>query len=140
MVFTFVLLLGNLKDIVDLLINRGIDFLTLSQFIFLLTPYLLSFSMPLALLAATLLVIGRFSADNELVASRACGISFFELNLPILGVSALFSFASLYVNCWLAPQTKYRFNQKFIEIAKKRPITLLEEGKFIKDFVEKEMI
>ena len=90
--------------------------------------------MPMALLAATLLVIGRVSADHELTAARSCGISFFELVLPILGIAAALSFASLYINCSLAPQTKYRFNYKFIEIAKKQPITLLEEGQYIKNF------
>ncbi len=134
-VFTFVLLLGNIfKDIVALLINRSVGMMTVARFFLLLLPYVLSFSMPMALLAATLLVMGRISADHELTACRACGVSLFEVILPILGMAAVLSFVSLYVNHSLAPRTKYLFNQAFIDIALKQPIALLEEGQYLRDF------
>lgn len=134
-VFTFVLLLGNVfKDIVELLANRSVGLGTLAWFFALLMPYVLSFSMPMALLAATLLVMGRISADSELTACRACGISFFEVTLPILGVASILSFACFYINGWLAPQTKYLFNQTFVNLAFRHPMALLEEGQYIKDF------
>ncbi len=135
MVFTFVLLLGNIfKDMVALLANRSVGILTMGRFFLLLLPCILSFSLPMALLAATLLVMGRISADNELTACRACGVSFFELVLPMLGVAAALSFISLYVNSFLAPQTKYLFNHMFVDIAFDNPIALLEEGQWIRDF------
>jgi len=131
-VFTFILLLGNtFKDLVALLSNQSVGPLTIAHFFLLMLPYVLSFSMPMALMAATLLLLGRFSADNELTAARACGISFTQLILPILGVAALFSFISLYVNSSLAPRTKYLFNQAFVDIAFTHPIALLEEGQYL---------
>lgn len=134
-VFTFVLLLCNIfKDIVVLLANQGVDVLTLGKFFLLLLPYILSFSMPMALMASTLLVMGRLSADNELIAARSCGISLFEVVLPLCGVAAILSFACLYVNSSLAPQTKYLFNKAFIDLALKHPVTLLEEGQYIRQF------
>lgn len=134
-VFTFVLLLGNImKDIIALLANRNVDILTLVQFFLLLMPFVLSFSMPMALMAATLLVVGRFSADHELTASRSCGISLFELSLPLCGVAAALCFVCLFINCYVAPKTKYLFNRAFVDIALNNPIALLEEGQFIKDF------
>ncbi len=134
-VFTFVLLLGNIfKDIVALLSNRSLDLWTIGYFLVLLLPYVLSFSMPMALLAATLLVMGRVSADGELTACRSCGISFFQMTAPIFAVAAALSLVSLYVNSFVAPITKYRFNQAFVEIALKHPISLLEEGQYIRDF------
>ncbi len=134
-VFTFVLLLGNIfKELVDLMANRSVSILTMGHFFVLLLPYILSFSMPMALMAATLLVVGRVSADNELTACRACGVSFFEVALPLFGVAAVLSFVSLYVNCSVAPRTKYLFNRALIDIALKQPIALLEQGQWIKDF------
>jgi lipopolysaccharide export system permease protein len=134
-VFTFVLLLGNIvKDLVVLLGNREVGFFTMAHFFVLLLPYVMSFSMPMALLASTLLVVGRVSADNELTAARACGISFLQLFLPVLGLAAIFTMATMYINCSLAPQTKYFFNQAFVDIAFKQPISLLEEGQFIREF------
>lgn len=134
-VFTFVLLLGNIfKDIMAMLADRSVGAGTLLHFFLLLVPYVLSFSMPMALLAATLLVMGRISADSELTAARSCGVSFFEFVLPILGLAGALSLASLYVNCVVAPQTKYLFNQAFVELAFDQPMALLEEGVSMKDF------
>ncbi len=134
-VFTFVLLLGNIfKDIVALLSNRSVDFWTMGYFFLLLMPYVLSFSMPMALLAATFLVMGRISADGELTACRSCGLSFLRVTIPIFAVGAGLSILCFYVNSFLAPATKYHFNQAFIEIAFKNPISLLEEGQYIRDF------
>ncbi len=128
-VFTFVLLLGNtFKDAVALLSNRNIGLTVIFQVFLFITPYILSFSMPMALLAATLLVIGRISADQELNACRASGISFLGLTLPVLGVAAALSLICLYVNCFLAPENRFKANQAFVEIAFKNPSTLLEEG------------
>lgn len=134
-VFTAVLLLGNIfKDVVELLANQSVSIWTIAHFFILLLPYVFSLSLPLALLAATLLVMGRLSADHELTAARASGISFFELIVPFLGTAAVLTVISFYINSFLAPATKYEFNQAFINIALKRPIALLEEGQYIKDF------
>jgi lipopolysaccharide export system permease protein len=134
-VFTFVLLLSNIfKDLVGLLANQTVSFWTICHFFILMLPYVLSFSMPMALLAATLLIVGRISADNELSASRACGISFFELMLPIFGTAAVLSIASFYVNSTLAPKTKYEFNKTFSDMILTNPISLLEEGQYIRNF------
>lgn len=134
LVFTFVLLLGNTRDILSLAANPQVGFPVLAHFLVLLLPYLLSFSMPMALMAATLLVMGRLSADNELIACRACGVSLFEAVLPLFGTAAVLSFVALYVNCSLAPRSKYLFNQALIDLALKQPIALLEEGQPIRDF------
>jgi lipopolysaccharide export LptBFGC system permease protein LptF len=135
LVFTFILLVSNvMKDALSILSNQTVGFGIIFQFVGLLIPYALSFSMPMALLAATLLVMGRLSADNELTAARASGISFMELVLPMVGVATFLCFACFYINGFVAPKTRWMFNQAFVEVAFKEPLSLLEEGTYIKEF------
>ena len=78
------IIVGNLKKIADLVINKGVDFFSVVKIFILLTPYIVTYALPISVLVAILMSLGRLSSDNEIIAIRASGINVFKLISPYL--------------------------------------------------------
>lgn len=134
-VLTFVLLIGNIfLKMADLVINRGVDMIRLGQLILFMAPFLLAFTLPMAALVATLLTFGRLSAEHELTALRASGISLRKAIQPIIWIAVVLSLVAFVLNDRIASQSHFRMRQVSAQIGMESPTALLEEGVFMKKF------
>ena len=131
LVFTFVLMIGNiLKEVLGLLVNHHASLFSILLAVGLLIPYVLVYAVPMGLLTATLLVFGRFSADNELTAARAGGISLVALASPILILSLGFSVACAGINLYLAPFCRAQYKDLLYRAGVENAAALVDEDRF----------
>jgi lipopolysaccharide export system permease protein len=111
-VFTFVMLLMNvLQDVLRLLFVGHVGVWLVLKAIGLLLPFSFVYALPMGFITATLLVFGRFSADQELTAARAGGISLLALISPVLLLSLLCCALSAWFNMDLGPRSRVAFTQ-----------------------------
>ena len=132
--FTFVMLVGNLVKLADLLVNKGVSPAATFQMFSLLMPTLLSYTVPMAVLTGTLLAFGKLSSDREILAMRASGVSFYAIAAPVLLVGLMISLALVPLNSELVPWTHYATRQVLVNIGIRNPAAFLEAGTFIKEF------
>ncbi|HYG24571.1 MAG TPA: LptF/LptG family permease [Verrucomicrobiae bacterium] len=129
-VFTFVLLLGNvLRDVLPLLMSQTATFGAVLQAFGLLIPFVGVYALPMGLLTATLLVFGRFSADQEYTAARASGIGLISLATPILVLSLVLSALSAVVNLDAGPRSRVAFKQLKDKLMANIAMIQLPEGR-----------
>jgi lipopolysaccharide export system permease protein len=134
-VMTMVLVCGDvLTKMADLVINWGVDYRLLLKLFLYTTPFLFNFTMPMAFLIAVLLAFGKMSADNELTAMKASGVSLWKVIRPVLITALLLSLAALLMNDRIATTSHFRVRQISSEIGLKTPASILQEGVFIKEF------
>jgi lipopolysaccharide export LptBFGC system permease protein LptF len=114
-VFAFVVLLLNvLKDVMPMLLGGHVPLWLLAKAVGFLLPFACVYALPMAFITATLLVFGRFSADQELTAMRASGISLLALITPILLLSLGCCGLSAWFNMDLGPRSRVAFlNMKY---------------------------
>lgn len=85
------------------LMEYGLSGMQAARMLLYLLPATQTYSLPIAALFATTMVYGRLSADNELTACRASGISAIALATPSLVLGLLLAVVSLASVCWVVP-------------------------------------
>ena len=129
-IFTFVLLLDRLFELVDLLITKGAGFALTFHLLFLLLPASLTLTLPISNLLASLLTFGQLSETNEMTAARASGIKTWSLVRGPVMVALLSTLFLIPFNTRWGPQANTQFRQIYVQLLQRNPLIHIEEKTF----------
>lgn len=134
LVSTMILAAGHIIQVADLIINKGVSAIYIFNLFLMLMPWLLTFTIPISILSATLLSFGRLASDNEIIALKASGVSLYKIAAPAIVVSLIVSLFCVPLNDKILPESGYKARKLIKEIGIRNPLALLEPGVFIKGF------
>lgn len=121
---TVLLTAGRLFELADKLVVQGIEPLTVLQLLVLDIPTTMVLAMPVAALFATMLTLGKLSANSELTALRSVGVPYKRIFGPIFILGLILSAISYGINDGLVPLTKQRIRtlDRFSILAETNPV------------------
>lgn len=128
-VFTFVLFIGNMLRIIEMM-AKGVGVYTIIRFLFLLIPFMLSYSIPISILTSALLVFARLSAENEITAIKATGISLKFIFKPVIIYAIIIVCFCLLINDKLRPNAIFNGRKLLVEIGMDEPMINITSGRF----------
>jgi LPS export ABC transporter permease LptF len=134
-VLSLVLVVGQiLRKLLPLLVNHDVPVEYLISFIAYVLPFSLIFTIPWGLLTAVLLVFGRLSADNELIALRSNGVSITRICVPLVLVALACTAICLWLNVQVAPAAQEKLRSTIFDLATRNPMALFGSDQVIDQF------
>jgi len=131
---TFVLLMGKILQLMDLMVNKGVSFIDISKLFLLLTPSFLILTIPISLLISILIGLGRLSSDNEITIFKASGLSLYKIMLPVIFASLIAFIMTAVTSLFLVPHSKFATKIMLFAIAKQKASIGIKEKVFNDDF------
>lgn len=134
-VFGGILVTGNVtKDLLDYLLAGRLPWPVAVKLVGLLIPFVCTYALPVGMLLGVLLVLGRMSAQHEIVAMRAAGLGFRFLAAPILIVAAGLVGLGLGINYYYMPRARVAYHRLLADALRNDPLGAIVTETFIREF------
>ena len=133
LVLSFVLTIGLLVQIIGYVMD-GVPMALVGEFCMVSLPETLQWSMPLALLVNSILVFSRMSADSEILAIRACGISLLTVMKWPVVFALLCTCLGFWLNNEIVPRGHEIRRTLKTKVSVGTGLSVLEPGRVIDDF------
>ncbi|HVT57402.1 MAG TPA: LPS export ABC transporter permease LptF [Thermoanaerobaculia bacterium] len=137
LVYTFILLLRFLFQSAEMIIRRGLAVSVVGKLLLVSLPNIVVLTLPMSLLFAILIAIGRLSSDSELIAMRSSGISLLSLYRPVLLLSAVFTVLNTLLMVEVLPWGNHSLQQLRLEIATQTMNQQVEPRVFYQEWADK---
>lgn len=133
--FAFIVIVPNIaRDLLPHVLAGQVPATTFVQLVMLLLPFAITFALPMGMLTGVLLTLGRLSADSEITAMRAAGLSVTRVTRPVVLLALLGVLLGLYFNFDSMPRARVQYHQVLGAAIRSNPLSLIVPKTFIRDF------
>ena len=126
----FVLMMQGLWKYLDDLVGKGLDFITICQFLWYACASLLMLAMPIAILISSIMTFGNLGESFELVAIKSSGVSLLRFMRPLIWMAVLLCGITFLFANYVIPYANLKFTTLYSDIYVKKPAFDLKEGVF----------
>jgi len=130
-VITTVLFLQFLIRAVDRFLGKGLDVITIFEYLFLNMAWIIALSIPMSLLISSVMTFGRMSQQNEITALKSAGVNLFNIIKPSLWFSLFVAILLCIFNNFVLPEMNYNARLLAKDIYQKKPELTIEPGYFV---------
>ena len=133
-IFTFILLMDKVLSLTELIVSKGVGVIDVISLIIYILPSFMVIAVPMSFLLAVLLTFGRLSGDEEITAAKASGVSLVQMMPPVISISVIAFFATLFLMIYALPWGNYSFKTKIYNIVREKADTSIVPGKILDSF------
>ncbi|MGH7468507.1 MAG: LptF/LptG family permease [Longimicrobiales bacterium] len=90
-------------------------------------PHILALTLPMSVLVSVLYAFSQLTADNEITALKASGVSLRRLLVPLILMGTALGTFMVYFNDRILPETNHYLKTLLIDIARKSPVFTMKE-------------
>jgi len=130
-VITTVLFLQFLIRAVDRFLGKGLDALTIFEYLYLNLAWIIALSVPMSLLISSVMTFGRMAQQNEITALKSAGVNLYNIIKPALWFGTFVAIGLCLFNNFILPEMNYNARLLARDIYQKKPELSIEPGYFV---------
>lgn len=134
LVFTFILLLGKMAELIELIFSKGVPLLHVVQLLSFVLPPFLVVTVPISLAVSCTMAFSRLSTDGEILALKASGISLYRLLIPVGLFSAMAAAFTFFLITFAQPWGNAAFKEAVFQLLQTQTHLELKERIFNDSF------
>jgi lipopolysaccharide export system permease protein len=134
MVLTAVLFLDKILFLTEMIINKNVSIPNVLRMLVYISPAFLVITIPMGVLVGTLITFSHFSADSEIVAMKATGISFLKMLRPVLFLSLGTYLVTNVIMVYALPWGNQSFRDLVFKVLKSNAAFEINEGVFNNEY------
>lgn len=118
---------------IDDLMGKGLEWSIILELMFYFSANWVPMALPLSILLASIMTLGKLGESNELVAMKAAGMSLFKIMRPLAVLMIFVSIGAFYFTNNLWPMANFKLRVLISDIQNTKAGIIFKEGIFYDD-------